>query len=652
MTTLYGTEGDDTLTGTDDADVIYGLGGADTITGADGNDRLEGGDGADLIDGSNGDDIIRGGEGADEIWGGLGADRIDGGAGDDQSIVNIERGDNVGPPSDPLDIVFGGEGNDTITTHNSSAEEFPLPMFADGGIGNDTIQGGWGDDTLLGGDGNDVISGRVGNDLIDGGAGDDDLTWGDVANGGSGDGLLIGGAGNDVLHGSLLVPSMDGGDGDDVLAFDRGGVGGGHTFEGGAGQDTFNIGTLDHLDLTAANAPAITGIERIDMTPIAATDVGSALTVDHDSVVALSNDTDTLIVDGDANDRVIALGDWTANGTESIGEETYARFDLDGATLLVNEEIGTQPGQSNEITGTAGDDTLFGTPNDDTMMGLAGSDQLFGGEGDDVLHGGDAGDFIAGDGGDRLDGGAGNDLLNGGAGADTFVFAPGYGEDRAYWFEDGIDKLDLRGFDFSSFDDFRQSVTATAGQEQSGASNLTLDFGNGDTFVAVGIDALTADDVILAGGTQLGTAGDDTLTGTSGDDTLIGDAGADTLRGGDGDDALHGGNTGDLVPGDGGDVLDGGAGNDLLNGGAGGDTFVFGPGYGQDQVYWFENGLDRIDLGAFGLSGLGDLQSTATITEGSLSSGASFVDFDFGNGDTLTAIGVSVAGLGQSDFIF
>jgi Ca2+-binding RTX toxin-like protein len=650
MATIDGTAGNDSLTGTDSADTIRGFDGADTIRGFDGADTISAGGGDDIIEGNNGNDHILGGDGSDEIWGGFGAEEIHGGAGDDRIFVNRNRDGSIDRTSDALDRVFGGDGNDTIITPNSSAEEFSFPIYAEGGLGHDTIQGGYGDDTLLGGDGNDVISGRVGNDVIDGGAGDDDLVWGDVTFGGSGRGQLIGGSGNDVLSGRLLMPSMDGGEGDDRLVLGVSNAPGGTTLDGGVGFDTLDMGrgggAAPDLDLTRDDMPTLAGIERILLSP------RGVLTVDRDSVLSASDETDRLIVDGDAGNRVIIEGAYTSAGTETVNGQAYARYQLDGATLLVNTQIGTQPSESNTVVGTAADDTLTGTDHDDTMMGGAGSDSLHGGADDDTLHGGDAGDFVAGDGGDRLDGWTGNDLLNGGAGADTFVFGPNYDHDRVYWFEDGIDKLDLRGFGFADFGDFTQSVTTTPGQEASGASNLTVDFGNGDTLTIVGIGGLTQDDVLLSGVTRVGTAGDDSMTGTAGNDTLIGDAGSDTLSGGAGNDTLHGGNASDFVPGDGGDRLDGGEGNDLLNGGAGADTYVFGPDYGEDEVFWFENGIDKIDLGAFGFADLADMQSAATTTEGTLESGASFVVFDFGGGDELTAIGLHLAGTDSTDFLF
>lgn len=74
----------------------------------------------------------------------------------------------------------------------------------------------------------------------------------------------------------------------------------------------------------------------------------------------------------------------------------------------------------------------------------------------------------------------------------------------------------------------------------------------------------------------LGTENNDVLIGTSGDDYMHGYDGDDRLYGGEGND--------DIIGGAGDDYLDGGAGNDFLSGGQGSDTYVFGRGYGHDQV--------------------------------------------------------------------
>jgi Ca2+-binding RTX toxin-like protein len=62
-----------------------------------------------------------------------------------------------------------------------------VPVFIDGGGGDDVLVGGGGDDLFVGGLGDDVLLGGGGDDVLLGG-GDDDVLLG-----GAGDDLLIGG---------------------------------------------------------------------------------------------------------------------------------------------------------------------------------------------------------------------------------------------------------------------------------------------------------------------------------------------------------------------------------------------------------------------------------------------------------------------------
>jgi Ca2+-binding RTX toxin-like protein len=81
---------------------------------------------------------------------------------------------------------------------------------------------------------------------------------------------------------------------------------------------------------------------------------------------------------------------------------------------------------ANDLTGTAGNDTLDGAAGRDTLRGLTGDDVLFGGQGSDVLNGADGNDTIyAADGFDVIYGGRGSDLIDGGAGKDTIYGGTG-----------------------------------------------------------------------------------------------------------------------------------------------------------------------------------------------------------------------------------
>jgi VCBS repeat-containing protein len=65
MSTINGTNGDNTLTGTSGDDRIDAKAGDDVVSGADGNDDVKGGSGDDLVDGGGGSDEVDGGSGDD-----------------------------------------------------------------------------------------------------------------------------------------------------------------------------------------------------------------------------------------------------------------------------------------------------------------------------------------------------------------------------------------------------------------------------------------------------------------------------------------------------------------------------------------------------------------------------------------------------------
>jgi Ca2+-binding RTX toxin-like protein len=209
---LYGGSGDDTIFGdfvnTDSLSMTTG--GADTLFGGFGNDTLYGGAGNDTISDPDGADV----------YGGLGSDIIsvrvlDGGAG----TYTIDAGPDTGTG-------FGTDGNDqVIVTGLYNTIDASL------GAGNDVYIGGAVTDTgetagqftdiVFGGAGNDVISTFGGNDTIYGGIGDDVL-WGGSSN--------LGGGNGDVMYG---------GSGDDVIYMAGGGQ---YMAYGGTGDDTYYFG--------------------------------------------------------------------------------------------------------------------------------------------------------------------------------------------------------------------------------------------------------------------------------------------------------------------------------------------------------------------------------------------------------------------------
>ena len=180
------------------------------------------------------------------------------------------------------------------------------------------------------------------------------------------------------------------------------------------------------------------------------------------------------------------------------------------------------------VTGSAGDDTLIGDDGANVLRGYAGDDTLKGGGGADTLAGGNDDDL--------LKGGGGADTLNGGSGIDTASYS------------DSNDRV------FVSLLDDTASEGDAQGDELNAIENLTGGGGSDTLEGDHGANALTGND------------GNDWLEGFGGSDTLLGGDGVDVLNGGDGTDTLYGG--------DGNDWLDGMAGVDTMRGDAGNDTYL------------------------------------------------------------------------------
>src|SRR5205814_5198715 len=85
------------------------------------------------------------------------------------------------------------------------------------------------------------------------------------------------------------------------------------------------------------------------------------------------------------------------------------------------------------------------------------------------------------------------------------------------------------------------------------------------------------------------------------------------------------------------------SGDDTLTGSAGDDTFVFAQPVGNDRVYDFGAGYDRIDLIGFGISSFDHLAI------GSDSAGNAIITL--GVSQTITLVGNSASALGATNFL-
>ena len=573
---IVGNAGDDTLLGGADNDTIFGDDDQSATMG--GNDVIAGGDGDDALIGQGGNDRIFGEQGADTIQGDSFA--LDGSKhGNDLISAGTENDLVLGMGGN--DVIYGDDGDDVLLGDAEIvqlSEQFHGDDLLYGGAGADVLKGGSGHDSLYGGNDADQLFGENGNDVLDGGAGID------ILSGDAGNDRLSGGGDNDQLWGGDGEDFLSGGDGLDQLV----GGEGNDSLDGGADNDT--------LFGQAGNDTLYGGV--------------------GDDGLQGDDGTDTLN-GGDGADQLFgnAGQDYLSgeNGNDILvgGTENDQLFGGAGVDTLHGED------GDDILDGGSENDTLYSGNGNDSAYGGSGVDQLAGGDGDDTLDGGSEGDtLIGGEGNDTLLGGEGDDLLDGGTGVNTYIVGPGLGYDRIFSLYGGSGVP-------TGAPDASGSVLRIAGGvlpgdvtvEQSGL-DARLTFPGGSVaiqdffFAGAGANYSPVTSIVFDNGTVwnvahvsylvsiAGTSGNDYLSGSDQDDVISGQAGDDTIYGNGGNDTLRGNAGSDqLDGGDGNDRLDGGEGNDYLYGGDGNDIYVFGVGYGSDQIDSSDaSGFDVVEL--------------------------------------------------------
>jgi Ca2+-binding RTX toxin-like protein len=355
----------------------------------------------------------------------------------DHTIAGTEGNDALNGTA-AADEIHGGGGNDSIT----------------GGDGNDILSGGAGHNLLWGGNGDDTFLGGSGTDGFAGGTGSNTVTYAlshagvvvdlatNTASGGdaAGDTLSLiqnvtGSAYNDTLTGDAGVNHLDGGVGNDNLT----GLGGDDVLTGGAGNDHIWGGDGNDTLIGGAGADTMSG----------------------------------------------GAGTNTADYSASVSAVTV---NLASGTGTGGDAQGDQFSSIQNVTGSAGNDTLIGN---------SAANHLSGGAGDD-----------------SLTGGGGKDLLTGGAGADTFVFksihdsAPGQEVQITDFTHADGDHIDLSQIDANTHEAGGQAFTYigsaaftdVAGQLHYANHLLQGDVdGNGtaDFSVHINVASLASGDLIL-----------------------------------------------------------------------------------------------------------------------------------------------------------
>jgi Ca2+-binding RTX toxin-like protein len=499
------------------------------------------------------------------------------------------------------DVLQGAGGNDTL---NGQGGKDTLI----GGTGNDTLRGGSGSDLLVGDDYYDALYGVIGNDTYKYGRNDGydtiidtqgnnkilfdaDILPTDITLVRSGVDLYIAIDSSTQIIWTKYFTTATASAHTDSIEFSSNGtiwnkatisantiIGTTNTMIGTAGDDVFDVDNASDIVTEAPNQ----GIDKV-RTSISYTLPSNVENIEATGFlsIALTGNTLSNNIVGNAGDNVLSSGDGTGNDTMSggLGDDTLQGGN--GQDSLYGDE------GNDSLLGGAGNDTLYGGDGNDTLSAGAGTNFLYGGFGDDVysldysssntvveLENEGIDTIITGassytlganienltmTGGVTSYGGdiaRGNDLdniiigwndtynvwsriIDGGRGADTMISRSLYG--AIFYVENIGDKtISAAGVD--------TIVSTISWTLTDGIENLELASGT-----SMNANHSLVSEPLDATGNQLnniirGNSAENFIQGLDGDDILMGMDGSDTIIGGDGNDTLYGGGRYTLPP--------------------------------------------------------------------------------------------------------
>ncbi|MBK8458526.1 MAG: hypothetical protein IPL47_16565 [Phyllobacteriaceae bacterium] len=556
----------------------------------------------DTIFGTVGSNVIRGNGGADQIDALDGADTVEGGGGNDVIVQRNDGGIDTVNGGAEFDILFlglsnapwvisGVAGASTVTSVNLSlieqitGSDFSDQITQSGAVR--VIEAGTGDDR--------VTTGQIlVNDFrYDGGADRDVISFANFLN----PAIFVMASG--FLNGANRAFNFESAVGsalDDTII----GTSGDNTVEGGNGADTIYGGDgFDGL-FGGGQRDALYGEGGEDFLS-GGDEVG-------DGDVIRGGGADDVILGGAGNDQL--FGDSGADNLQGgagidllfvDAQDVIYQGGGDKDFLIVADAAGGS-WSANDIEnwiGASGNDKFDASSADflTVQQGQGGSDTLVGGSDRDFLFGGSENDFLFGnDGSDTLEGGAGADEFDGGGGSDFFRIDAA---DRVFNGGDGRDVI------------------------------VALD--------AAGVFAFLAPTSVEF---AVGFTGNDIFDATGAGFFV-------EMKGLGGSDQLYAGNAGSILEGgEGGDSLVSGAGTDNFVGGAAADTFFFLDGGGQDFIFDWQDGLDRINL-----SFVSAIASFADLVIDTSAAASNWFGVDYGSGKVWVQTG-GVGTIDATDFFF
>ena len=548
-------------------------------------------------------------------------------------------------------VTFGSRFDDyilgTIVDDIISGGDTPVAYTADG---SDSMEGGLGDDQYIVNDTTDIITEYSGEGI--------DSVFTSVP-------YILGTELENIIATGTTAVTLTGNDKDNILDGSQGT--GTDTLIGGAGNDTYILGSSDVVNVDTSGLDTVVANFTIDLSLTSATPnfAENATTAIENVILGpgnfniIGNALNNRLTGGSGNNTLLGgLGndilDSGSGGTDSLdggaGNDIYI---IRNASTTIASDLSGIDTLKTFYKGITS--ILDITVENVTQMGSLGTN-IIGNVLDNILIGNNGKNLITGgDGNDTLTGGRNVDTLQGESGSDLYI-ADASDLITESSSNDDVDSVQLGGIDTTTVFVLNDNV---------------------ETLTMTGTLALKASaSTSSTPHTIVGNSGSNTITGGTGNDILNGDAGADSLNGGAGNDTYFFDNTGDIVAeianagtdsvtitaagglftvgpnieiitlagttncdvttssliftmngnsgsnqlkctgasgvgtffgNDGDDIITGSKGDDILNGGTGADSMVGGA--GKDK-YYIDNIKDKIE----DVSGIDDVESTISYT--------------------------------------
>jgi large repetitive protein len=166
----------------------------------------------------------------------------------------------------------------------------------------------------------------------------------DVFTGTDGTDIFQGQEGNDTFQPSIGPDILSGGENDDLFLFDPSTANGVH-ISGDPGLDTLRLSGADNQRLDLLQNRNLPSNQQIDLQELETIDLSAGtnneLRLSLQDVLDITDNNDTLIIDGNESSRVISTGEnWNPEGLDATG--LYNRYTNGDAELLVSADISNQ----------------------------------------------------------------------------------------------------------------------------------------------------------------------------------------------------------------------------------------------------------------------------------------------------------------------